>query len=142
VRLEREFRYLTRIGRENGADFDFGRVLRRRWRRSGRRVESDQADGAKFGVGTELALRRVPVAGQVVIVRAADQLDKDDHRRRKDRGDRARPASGGFGSADQNRSFGRLLGPIVIRNAVAVKTGGAQVATGTHHATLKSMQGR
>lgn len=92
-------------------DFDFGRVLRRGWRRSGRRVESDQADGAKFGVGTELALRRVPVAGQVVIVRGADQLDKDDQRRRKDRGDRARPASGGFGSADQNRSSGRLLGP-------------------------------
>jgi hypothetical protein len=92
-------------------DFELGRVLRRGWRRSGRRVESDQADGAKFGVGTELALRRVPVAGQVVIVRGADQLDKDDQRRRKDRGDRAGPASGGFGSADQNRSSGRLLGP-------------------------------
>ena len=74
-------------------------------------MESDQADGAKFGVGTELALRGVLRARQVVIVRSADQLDKDDQRRRKDRGDRARPASGGFGSADQNRSSGRLLGP-------------------------------
>jgi hypothetical protein len=111
VTLERDFRYLTRIGRESRVDFELGRVLRRRWRRSGGRVESDQADGAKFGVGTDLGLSGVPRTLQVVIVRSGDQLNKDHQGRCEDRGDRAMPAPGGFGSADQNRSFGRLLVP-------------------------------
>jgi len=62
-------------------DFDFGRELRQRGRRRGWRVESDEADRAKLGVGTELGLGGVPGAGQVVIVRSADQLDEDDQGR-------------------------------------------------------------
>lgn len=145
MRLEREFRYLTRIGRKSGADFDFGRVLRRRWRRSGRRVESDQADGAKFGVGTDLGLGGVPGARQVVIVRSADQLDKDDQCRREDRGHGAMPARNGFGSANQNRSYGRFAWPrLLVATQLWCKTGGLQVATATlmlhlgHPASLKS----
>lgn len=77
-----------------------------------------------------------------MIVRGADQLDKDDQGRREDRGDRARPALGGFGSADQNRSSGRLLGPIFIRNAAAVQDRRSSSRHRTPHVTLKRMQDR
>lgn len=84
-------------------DFNFGREMRQRRRRSDWRVESDQADLAELGVGTELGLGGVPGAGEVVIVRSADQLDKNDQGRRDDRRYRAMFAFCNFGWADQNR---------------------------------------
>ena len=83
--------------------FDFRRELRQRRRRRGWRVKSDEADLAKLGVGTELGLGGVPRAGQVVIVRSADQLDKNDEGRREDRCYRAMFAFCNFSWAGQNR---------------------------------------
>ena len=84
-------------------EFNLGRELRHRGRGCGWRVEGDEADLAKIGVGTELGLGGVPRAGQVVIVRSADQLDEDDEGRREDRGYRAMFAFCNFGWAAQNR---------------------------------------
>ena len=84
-------------------DFNFGRELGQPGRRRGWRVESDEADRAKLGVGTELGLGGVPGAGQVVIVRSADQLDKNDEGRREDRCYRAMFAFCNFSWAGQNR---------------------------------------
>ena len=88
-------------------DFNFRRELRQHGRRRGWRVESDEADLAKLGVGTELGLRSVPGAGQIVIVRSADQLDEDDQGRREDRGYRTMFAFCNFGGAAQNRLLRR-----------------------------------
>jgi len=108
-------------------DFDFKRELGQRGRRRGRRVESDEADLAKLGVGTELGLGGVPRAGQVVIVRSADQLDEGDQGGREDRC--YRPVSGfyNFAWADQNRSRRSL--PINIRNPIAVQEEFPQVGS-------------
>ena len=119
--FERDLQDLTRIRRENRVEFEFGREMQQRGRRGGRRVQDDQADGARFRIGAELGLGNVPGAGRVVIVRSADQLDKDHQGRREDRGYRAMTAFCDFGCACQNRlpAVGSL--PIVMHNAIAVQ---------------------